>query len=332
MNNFENKDEDDKLVSEETESETADIQHIAVESATDEQQHMPGVDSTPLSVSEEKVLTDEPIEVSEKTFGGMGIVQSVGHLLRNARRARNMSVDDVSRQLRLSVQQIEAIEKEDYEKLPGRVFLRGFIRNYANLVKLDPVPIIQLLPDQSPIVSPIERTPFKIKEISFSSNQDRNWNRLIIITLAMVFLALIIYLVYPDEGWRRKSEENINTPVELDTGQKTIQLDLPLSSSTADHGGGGQLLSKDPILALNTFGSLHFKFSAEAYAKVTDGDGDIIFEQKNAGGSEQTISGKRPFFVVINDAAGVELTYNDRPVEIKPYTNEQDSIARFTLE
>ena len=40
------------------------------------------------------------------------VVHGVGHMLRNARMDRNISVEDVSRQLRISVQQVEAIEKE----------------------------------------------------------------------------------------------------------------------------------------------------------------------------------------------------------------------------
>jgi len=348
MNNFENKDdEDEKLIAVKIGTGTPEILHINEAVETDKMQRMsdsereqlaghndgvPFVDSTPPLVAKDKLLEDESIEVSEATAYVPGIVHSVGYLLRNARQERNMSVDDVSRQLRLSVQQVEAIEKEDYEKLPGRVFLRGFIRNYANLVKLDAAPIIQLLPDQSPVVSPIERTPFKIKEISFSSSQDKNGNRLIFFVLALIFFALIVYLVFPDDGWRNKSEERINTPVELNTGQATMQLDLPLPSSSTGQDGRDQLVSKDPISGLNIFGSLYFKFLEDAQIQVIDGGGETIFDQNNVGGSVQMVSGKRPLFVVIHNAAGVELTYNDRSIEIQPYTNERDGIARFTLE
>ena len=44
---------------------------------------------------------------------------------------------DVAARLRLSVRQIEAIEAEDYASLPGKAFIRGFLRNYAKLLKLD---------------------------------------------------------------------------------------------------------------------------------------------------------------------------------------------------
>ncbi len=353
MDNFEDKDKDDgdKLITLDTETkaetETSEISSIRAAAEIDDSQRIPDnesaqfagrndgdsfTDSTSSVDSEEKMLRDDPVEVSEAATYTPGIVHSVGHLLRNARQERNMSVDDVARQLRLSVQQVEAIEKENFEKLPGRVFLRGFIRNYANLVKLDAEPIIQLLPDQSPVISPVERTPFKIKEISFSSSQEKNGNRLIFFVIALIFLALLVYLVFPGDGWRNKSEERTNTPVELNTGQTTMQLDLPLPSSNEGLDERDRLVSKDPISALNIFGSLYFKFLEDAQIQVIDGSGDTIFEQYNAAGSVQMVSGKRPLFVVIHNAAGVELTYNDRLIEIQPYTNERDGIARFTLE
>ena len=58
------------------------------------------------------ISVDHPIAKSGRSnIDAASIVQSIGHILRKARIAKGMSIEDVSRQLRLSVQQIEAIEK-----------------------------------------------------------------------------------------------------------------------------------------------------------------------------------------------------------------------------
>ena len=62
-----------------------------------------------------------------------------GELLAQAREKAGFSTADVARQLKLSVGQVEALEAGQFERLPGSVFVRGFIRNYARLVKLDQV-------------------------------------------------------------------------------------------------------------------------------------------------------------------------------------------------
>lgn len=158
------------------------------------------------------------------------VVQSVGHLLRRARTARGMSIDDVSRQLRLSTQQIEAIEKENFERLPGRTFLRGFIRNYANLVQLDPIPLLQLIPESTPVISTCERTPFKNSQISFSSNREGSGSNQLVIVIILFILILGAYFIFENNGWNKKPDNNsLNKEVKVDTetASKKIQLPLP---------------------------------------------------------------------------------------------------------
>lgn len=60
-----------------------------------------------------------------------------GALLREARERQGLSLADVARHLKLSQRQVDAIEKDNFAALPGPVFVRGFMRNYARLVALD---------------------------------------------------------------------------------------------------------------------------------------------------------------------------------------------------
>jgi len=60
-----------------------------------------------------------------------------GARLATAREAYGFSLGDVARQLKLSVRQVGALERDDYDAFPSRVFVRGFLRNYAKLLQLD---------------------------------------------------------------------------------------------------------------------------------------------------------------------------------------------------
>lgn len=62
---------------------------------------------------------------------------SAGALLRAAREASGLSIDAVAQQLRLAPRQVSALEEDDYTHLPGRTFVRGFVRNYARVLQLD---------------------------------------------------------------------------------------------------------------------------------------------------------------------------------------------------
>lgn len=65
--------------------------------------------------------------------------------LRAVREERGMSLGQVSAHLKLTPRQLEAIERGDLSALPGSAFSRGFVRNYARFLGLDPAPFVALI-------------------------------------------------------------------------------------------------------------------------------------------------------------------------------------------
>ena len=62
---------------------------------------------------------------------------SSGDVLRKAREALGLSLEEVASELRLSAYQIRALEKDDYDDLPGATYVRGYLRAYARLLNLN---------------------------------------------------------------------------------------------------------------------------------------------------------------------------------------------------
>jgi cytoskeleton protein RodZ len=73
----------------------------------------------------------------------------VGKQLRQAREARGLTVGDVAGLTKISSRQIDAIETERYERLPGGIFGRGYVRALAEVVKLDPNAIVRAYQDET---------------------------------------------------------------------------------------------------------------------------------------------------------------------------------------
>ena len=66
----------------------------------------------------------------------------IGVTLREAREAKKLTIEDVSKQLRLSEKQINALEADEFEGFASAMLARGFIKNYARMLNLDPEPLL----------------------------------------------------------------------------------------------------------------------------------------------------------------------------------------------
>ena len=129
-----------------------------------------------------------------------------GVLLRVAREAAGLSIDMVAQQLKLAPRQVKALEEGDYTHLPGRTFVRGFVRNYARLVQLDPERVVRALPAgasaptlEAPTLTPTAPT---MGELPTTDHTKARWARWAIpLTLAAIIAAAGVY------GWMRPRGE-----------------------------------------------------------------------------------------------------------------------------
>ena len=65
------------------------------------------------------------------------MAESIGEKLRLARETRGIALRDISEQTRISMRYLEAIEADDYRRLPGGIFNRSFVRAYAKSIGYD---------------------------------------------------------------------------------------------------------------------------------------------------------------------------------------------------
>lgn len=83
-----------------------------------------------------------PVEIVPEAVSTAAVTVTVGERLRTAREARGLSLDDVAQTLKLGTRQIDALERSQWAALPGVPLIRGFVRNYARLLAIDPAPLM----------------------------------------------------------------------------------------------------------------------------------------------------------------------------------------------
>src|SRR5476649_2341268 len=74
-----------------------------------------------------------------------------GAQLAAQREAMGWSVEQIADQLKLAPRQVVALEKGDYAALPNMAVVRGFVRAYAKVVKLDPTPLVAMIEVGTPV-------------------------------------------------------------------------------------------------------------------------------------------------------------------------------------
>ena len=76
-------------------------------------------------------------------------LRNVGEFLREARQGRNLSIEDLSSSLRISKEQLIALEEGNENSLPERVFIRAMVRRIAERLNLDTSFIFEELNEKS---------------------------------------------------------------------------------------------------------------------------------------------------------------------------------------
>lgn len=265
-------------------------------------------------------MLEEPVSVPAQ--------QGMGAALRQARESQGMSVADAARAVRLSEKQITALETEDYANLPGRTFVRGFVKNYARLLQLDPESLMSLLPFVQ------ESAPQQIQapsqKISFSEHHGLPWVKWLM--AGFVFLALISWGVLKWLGpVPSKSGVTDKPPVPA-----TVAQAKPPAPVASDAQVKAQLVppASSPTQTSNPVATsqakLIFTFTGRSWVEVRDKQGKIVYSQISEAGAAPVVEGELPLSVVIGSAPNVKLSFNGREVDISEFTKAD--VARLVLQ
>jgi cytoskeleton protein RodZ len=234
------------------------------------------------------------------------------------------------------------METDDFESLGQVVFARGFVRNYARLLGLVPEALLARMegaPAEPAAVSLAEPAPSR-------SWLTSPWLILLLLgLLVVVAVPVALYLWLNSEGEVDSSKQvppaaqvrpaPVAAPapiaVPAEAASPAVQLAPDASAAPAAETAEPAAVSapaapETPVVS----GTVHLEFGDEAWTEIKDASGRMLHRQLNSAGSSVDVSGRPPFEVVIGNAAQARLTYNGRPIDLKPFTDS--TVARFALE
>lgn len=286
---------------------------------------------------------------------GSDVFVPAGARLRDARVAAGLSIDAVAQQLKLAPRQVMALEDDDYAQLPGRTFVRGFMRNYARLVRLDPEAVLASLPEAGaapsldhPSLIPTTRVMGEMPADLHGKSTSARW-AVPLALVAIVAIAVFYEFVRPlaehgTAGIPDKATSAPSAPGALVSGAPSAPDATPAAPSNPQPASGekvvaGSVGGSEPVTprtetvatpsapAAET--PLSFVFRGTSWIEVKDGKGAVVLSTIGYPGATHAVGGIPPFEVVLGNAEAVTVTWRGTPFDSTPYVKQ--NVAKFSI-
>lgn len=289
-----------------------------------------------------------------------------GQRLKKAREVRGLTVEQVAKELHLSVRFVGFMEADSYKDLPEPAFVRGYMRRYAQLVKLSPDDIASKF-DQcyaADTATPaVDERPYNpVQLLGIITKPRLKFRRLFKWASLALIAALVVGLFW--SSFRASQslapvavQEVAPVPAVVPVPLATSELVAPVVAVTPAASVSGMNLLPTPSSSASVAASpaasatvavtpvpapasqalpvaatgpdtLVLALGAESWISVQDAKRQPLLSALRPAG-QITLKGEAPFYVNIGNAAVVNAVFNGKPVDLKPHT--QGAVATLTL-
>ena len=242
---------------------------------------------------------------------------SFGEQLRLAREARGITLREISEQTRISTRYLEAIEADDYKRLPGGIFNKSFIKAYAKYIGFDEKEALDAYTrtarEQGTSPDDVVSTPYQPRVYTDGNTR----SPLVTLLLTFLILAIISLGVYAAMHWyQRRGAGDSN-----DTGAPAQQAVQPGASqgAPANASTGTSSTGSSAPNAAASF-TVQIKARGESIwtkSKVDDGDSSEVMLK-----ADETREFKPAQRVSIllsrSKLNALEVSINNRPAKLTP--------------
>jgi hypothetical protein len=149
-----------------------------------------------------------PGSADQGQFADATAPESLGQTLRTRREQLGIGLDQVERDTFIRARQLMAIEDDRFDALPGEAYARGFVRTYADYLKLDPETCVQVLnathysaPEvvHSPTRDPLPRRLRREPRV-FDPRETRRWPLVVAVVVFIVSGIVALAVILGDQS------------------------------------------------------------------------------------------------------------------------------------
>jgi cytoskeletal protein RodZ len=243
-------------------------------------------------------------------------VTEFGARLKQARLARGVSLAQIASVTKISVRSLEAVERNDFSRLPGGIYTRAFVRAYADEVGLDPEVALKHFLSQCP--DDVAAVPTSAPESIDGPSSHAEWQEKLTprhVAVALLALALAVAAWY---AWSRAPRPEAALP----TSEPLVEAPLPAPPSAVASQPATVPVSSAPVavapeVAVPTPVSPSSPLSVDLVASsdcwmFVSADGTPSPSRVYTKGERVSVSATREVILKVGDASAVALTINGR--------------------
>jgi cytoskeleton protein RodZ len=276
-------------------------------------------------------------------------VAGIGSQLREAREALQLSLLEVEKETRIRRSFLQAMEEDRFADLPGDVYTRGFLRNYALFLNLNPQPLLDEY--ESMRAEPAFYVPEVIDEPLLPARQSNVGGLIFLTLMVIVVISLLGWFIYNrmvggadlrdllrGRGIQTstsiilaKSATPIDSSEELPTAQMVeptlVPSITPLPSPTVTP---AVTLSPTVVMTKTTEIQVQAAILGDTWVVVSI-DGETTFQGTLATGDQLSWVAQNTLNLHIGNAAGISITVNGITVGVLGGPGEVKDVV-YTLE
>ncbi|MBT5861491.1 MAG: helix-turn-helix domain-containing protein [Gammaproteobacteria bacterium] len=279
-------------------------------------------------------MGDETGNLDKETVADEAIELMAGERLAEARRDSQIGVLDIAKELHLDEHKVRALERNEFDVLDAPVFVKGYLRKYAQLVKVDEADVMadyyQLTRASD---APLVITSWSKPRRTISPGP---WIVAITVIAGAVVATYWWFTNHDTELVRPVTGEIAPLPI-TDKPEGEVDSSIESSDNTVDVVEDEPEVAtvSEPVAeAVNTADAsemqLSITYSGDCWTEISDASGRRLFFDLGRSGRTVNLSGESPFNVLLGDAANVILVVNGTSFDI-PAADRRGRTARLTI-
>jgi cytoskeleton protein RodZ len=255
---------------------------------------------------------------------------SFGAMLQQARKTKQLSLEEVASELFILKRHLQALEDENFTDLPQAAFARGFAINYAKLLGLDSVRVAASFDAAYPnelkprTVNNIQSPLRPMGTLQRDSHSRMRFNPLLIVSvIALIILAIFLFRMVSNASKDNQAPEPV---IEDITASEQAQ-GAAVNNQMNGVGASGSALNLNSTSGMSNT-TLDVNITDNATVNITDSSGSSLMTGSQTRGDYKLL-GTPPFNIQIDNVNNVSLLLNQESVALDQYTTGKQ--ASFTL-